>query len=52
MAGPVNKFYHPGACHLVDAYFRLNTAWWVQFVWGIIDSMTDLSLIFGFFNNL
>ena len=27
MSGPVNKFYHPGACRLVDAYFRLNMAW-------------------------
>ena len=27
MSGPVNKFYQPGACRLVDAYFRLNMAW-------------------------
>ena len=27
MSAPVNKFYHPGACHLIDAYFRLNMSW-------------------------
>ena len=27
MSAPVNKFYHPGACRLVDAYFKLNMAW-------------------------
>ena len=31
MSGPNNKFYHPGACRLIDAYFRLNLAWWVWF---------------------
>ena len=31
MSGLTNKCNYPGACRIVDAYFRLNLAWWVWF---------------------
>ena len=54
MSAPVNKFYHPGACRLVDAYFRLNVAWWVYFIaigrysLSIGQDFVDLSVSFWF----
>ena len=35
MSGLTNKCNYPGACRIVDAYFRLNLAWWVWF-YGLI----------------
>ena len=48
MSGPVNKFYHPGACRLVDAYFRLNVAWWVYNNFYVIRSSVfdDITTVF------
>ena len=31
MSGLTNKCNYPGACRIIDAYFRLNLAWWVWF---------------------
>ena len=45
MSGPNNKFYHPGACRLVDAYFRLNLAWWVKFFWFCRSYLQCLRLV-------
>ena len=46
MSGDTSKCNYPGACRIVDAYFRLNLSGWVWFYWSVF-SWLGVSLVWA-----